>query len=127
MAAEKQKKLDSLDVTHLLKSLERKDEEIEKLRDMADKLQSALNLESDHADFLNDQNRLLKEKIMKQKEKLKVVPHPTTVKKLTAYAEQAQERINELTDCLMFCIELVPITSANSGHLDRLRAIARKQ
>jgi len=117
---------ESLDygIKYLVDLLRARDARINELNNYICDLETQLNHESSVNENLSDLNIRLKQQL--KKDASNVIDHPSSIKKLSELVQELDKRCIELTDSLIFSIELIPRSSSTSGHIDRLRTIARR-
>lgn len=116
--------MDTFDQDKLIQLILERDNFIRQLKTQIAGLEDSLNQEMLVNENLNDMNIALKEQLTASGKK--VIPHPTSMKKLTEAVYRYGKRIEELTEALCFAIELVPVNRNISTHIERLKFIAHK-
>lgn len=120
--------MDTFDQDKLIQLILERDNFIRQLKTQIAGLEDSLHHEMLVNENLNDMNIALKEQLSFHQtgKKSNVIPHPTTIKKLTDAVARYANRIEELTESLIFAIDMIPVNRNVSMHIERLKLIAHK-
>ena len=107
----------------LIQLLLEKDDFIDQLKSQIANLENSLHNEMEVNESLSDMNIELKGLLSGRP---KVIPHPSSLKKLTEAVQRYAKRIEELQDALVFAVDMIPASRNVIPHIERLKYIAHK-